>query len=202
MVRVWDCRTGRLLERFKGHTDSVYSVAFSPNGRSIVSGALDQSLKIWDLADVTLDYLSAAATPPPHPPATLVTSHCRHTLQGHKDFVLSVAYVGTNGSFGRVDGTGAPISTLGSDGLAEVEWVISGGKDWSVYFWDARTGGRDSAQIALSGHTNSVISVAPAPSGGIFATGAGDWHAKIWRVSSASDGENSVVSGPVVRENE
>jgi glucose repression regulatory protein TUP1 len=40
MVRVWDIRTGQLLERFEGHKDSVYSVAFSPDGRSIVSVCL------------------------------------------------------------------------------------------------------------------------------------------------------------------
>lgn len=222
MVRVWDTKTGALLERFTGHTDSVYSVAFSPNGRSLVSGALDQNIKIWDLSDATLNYLSSAGSsgdgsslPPPPPEMPLVTTTCRHTFRGHKDYVLSVAFVGTNGAFGRVDARGNPVATLGSDALAEVEWVISGGKDWGVTFWDARTGvsGNAAAQFVLQGHTNSgtcvssrerlltssctVISVSPAPTGGIFATGAGDFKARIWRVCSSVGGP---ATGPATDE--
>lgn len=53
-VRVWDVRTGQLVDRLdgaEGHKDSVYSVAFAPNGRSLVSGSLDKTIKMWELAD-------------------------------------------------------------------------------------------------------------------------------------------------------
>lgn len=51
LVRIWDVRTGALVERLKGHTDSVYSVAFSPGkGMRLVSGSLDKSLRYWDVA--------------------------------------------------------------------------------------------------------------------------------------------------------
>ena len=39
------------LDGVEGHKDSVYSVAFAPNGRSLVSGSLDKTIKLWDLAD-------------------------------------------------------------------------------------------------------------------------------------------------------
>lgn len=51
-VRVWDVRTGQLVDRLdgaEGHKDSVYSVAFAPNGRSLVSGSLDKTIKMWEL---------------------------------------------------------------------------------------------------------------------------------------------------------
>lgn len=53
-VRVWDMRSGLLIDRLdgvEGHKDSVYSVAFAPNGRSLVSGSLDKTIKMWELAD-------------------------------------------------------------------------------------------------------------------------------------------------------
>ena len=31
-----------------GHADRVSSVAFSPNGKFVVSGSLDRLVKIWD----------------------------------------------------------------------------------------------------------------------------------------------------------
>ncbi|KIM73369.1 hypothetical protein PILCRDRAFT_15275 [Piloderma croceum F 1598] len=34
---------------FEGHTDSVSSVAFSPDGQQIVSGSSDQTVRVWDV---------------------------------------------------------------------------------------------------------------------------------------------------------
>lgn len=34
---------------FEGHTDSVWAVAVSPNGRFLLSGSSDQTIKLWDI---------------------------------------------------------------------------------------------------------------------------------------------------------
>src|SRR5262249_57818537 len=47
-VKVWDAHSGQETLTFKGHTDLVYSVAFSPDGMRIVSGSRDQTVKVWD----------------------------------------------------------------------------------------------------------------------------------------------------------
>lgn len=49
IVRIWDVATGNLIERLRGHSDSVYSVAFTQDGRGLVSGSLDKTLKYWNL---------------------------------------------------------------------------------------------------------------------------------------------------------
>lgn len=48
-VRIWDVASGQLVERLRGHKDSVYSVAFTPDGKGLVSGSLDKTLKYWDI---------------------------------------------------------------------------------------------------------------------------------------------------------
>jgi glucose repression regulatory protein TUP1 len=50
VVRIWEVATGKLVERLRGHRDSVYSVAFTPDGRGLVSGSLDKTLKYWDVS--------------------------------------------------------------------------------------------------------------------------------------------------------
>ena len=35
-------------EKQSAHSDSVMSVAFSPDGKTIVSGSNDETIKVWD----------------------------------------------------------------------------------------------------------------------------------------------------------
>src|SRR6202043_335993 len=89
--------------RRTGHTGSVSSVAFSPNGRTIASGSYDKSVKIWDAG----------------------TGQLLRTLTGDTDAVSAVAFLPNgkriiSGSFDRTiiiwdADTGQPLHTLRSD---------------------------------------------------------------------------------------
>lgn len=152
MVRVWNVTTGQQLERLKGHKDSVYSVAFSPDGKSLVSGSLDRTLRVWDLSATKRAVESSMPGSKEGVEKGLGT--CQSTLNGHKDYVLSVA--------------------ISPDG----QWVVSGSKDRSIQFWNIASG---QAQFMLQGHKNSVISIDLARSGGYLASGSGDCQARIWK---------------------
>jgi WD40 repeat protein len=45
---VWDATSGREFRALNGHTGSVNSVVFSPDGRWIVSGGPE--VRLWDLS--------------------------------------------------------------------------------------------------------------------------------------------------------
>jgi WD40 repeat protein len=48
LVKVWDTRTGELLNTLSGHTDLVWDVAYSPDGKLIGTASRDGTAKIWD----------------------------------------------------------------------------------------------------------------------------------------------------------
>lgn len=81
MVRIWDAETGVLLDKLKGHRDSVYSVAFSPDGKFLVSGSLDKTLKMFDIGSLKAA-LAAGVKDAPVGEGGKTT--CLTTLQGHK----------------------------------------------------------------------------------------------------------------------
>jgi len=58
------------IQVFQGHTDSIESVAFSPDGSRILSGSYDGTVKLWNVQTGTLE----------------------ETFQGHTDAVMSVAF--------------------------------------------------------------------------------------------------------------
>ncbi|OJJ00338.1 hypothetical protein ASPVEDRAFT_149299 [Aspergillus versicolor CBS 583.65] len=47
-VKVWDPRTGELLQTLKGHLGWVSSVSFSLDSQLLASASFDQTVKVWD----------------------------------------------------------------------------------------------------------------------------------------------------------
>ena len=52
-IRVWDAATGRLLVRLDGHTGWVCKLAFTRDGRRLISAAADQTIRFWDTSTWT-----------------------------------------------------------------------------------------------------------------------------------------------------
>ena len=48
VLYIWDQETGQEVGRLEGHTGLVLSLAWSPDGRYIASGALDDGVILWD----------------------------------------------------------------------------------------------------------------------------------------------------------
>src|SRR5438105_1016698 len=53
-VRLWREAGQKLHLVWQAHTDQVYSIAFSPHERTLASGSLDGSVKLWEVASGTL----------------------------------------------------------------------------------------------------------------------------------------------------
>lgn len=48
-IKVWDLRKNALVQRLRGHSDTVTGLTLSPDGSYLLSNAMDNSLRIWDV---------------------------------------------------------------------------------------------------------------------------------------------------------
>ena len=47
-IQLWNANNGELLRTLKGHKEMVRTLAFSPDGKTLVSGSDDDTLRAWD----------------------------------------------------------------------------------------------------------------------------------------------------------
>ena len=159
----------------RGHTYQVHSVAFSPDGKRIVSGSFDETIRIWDaatgaqigepLTGHTGDVESVAFSP-----------DGKRIVSGSDDKTIRIWDAATGKQIGE------PL-TGHTDEVRSVAFspdgkrIVSGSSDSTILIWDAATG----AQIGepLTGHTFWVNSVVFSPDGKRIVSGSGDGTIRI-----------------------
>ena len=52
-IKLWDLDTS-VATTFNGHTDTVNTIAFSPDGATLASGSRDKTIKLWRVSDQTV----------------------------------------------------------------------------------------------------------------------------------------------------
>ena len=70
LVHLYDSDSGQSVLTLKGHSQGIFAIAFSHDGKQIVTGGGDNTVRIWDAATGTL----------------------QQTLYGHQGFINTVAF--------------------------------------------------------------------------------------------------------------
>ena len=165
---------------FSGHKGSVNSVAFSPDGRTALSGSADETLKLWDLA--TGEEIRTFSGHKRSVNSVAFSPDGRKALSGSADETLKLWYVASGDEFSTFTRgfTGSVNSVAFSpDGHT----ALSGGNH--IMLWNLATGwGRE-----LSGGQWSawVYSVVFSPDGRTALSGSSDKTTKLWDLATGKE---------------
>ncbi|HEY9626221.1 MAG TPA: serine/threonine-protein kinase [Coleofasciculaceae cyanobacterium] len=168
------------LRTLQGHTSFVNALAISPDGKTLVSGSADQTIKIWDW----------------------VTGTELRTLAGHTSFInaLAIAPDGKTLVSGSADQTikiwdlttGKELRTLtGHTGFVNAlnishdgRTLASGGADQTIKIWDLTTG---KELRTLTGHMGYINSLDISADGHTLVSGGTDQTLKVWDLTTGQE---------------
>ncbi len=49
VVKLWSVESQKEVATLQGHSESILSVSFSPDGKYLASGSLDNTVKLWSV---------------------------------------------------------------------------------------------------------------------------------------------------------
>lgn len=211
-VALWDAATHKLLHTFPGHAESVTALAFSPDGRRIVSAGGKRGLRLW-----TIDGIEGQRVTPPEQEISAAAFYKdgNHVLYGTKQGDVAIWNV-DGGDIQRIQKVDRQIRTVAAasdgsiafgdrsaitlrhaDGSNRViensvvalafspagDRLVSGSADGAATIWFLS----DGSKLPLRGHPREVSAVAFSPGGGLVATGSGDRTVKVWDAKSGEE---------------
>jgi WD40 repeat protein len=171
-------------ERALSHNNAVYWAAFSNDGRQLATASLDNTVKLWNVADGT--------------PVG--------TLKGHGDGVAFVGYLKdgrlVTASLDKTLKVWSPEGALKATLAGHADYLscaavprsgtlcASGGFDKTVRVWDADAGG---AVAVLTGHEAAVQAVTFSADAATIVSGGNDRSVRLWDIAAKKGG--AVLTG-------
>jgi len=133
-----DVSTDRKVRTFKGHTDHVNSVAFSPDGKYILSGSRDKTLKLWEVS----------------------SGREVRTFDGHKSHVSSVAF-SVDGEYAISTSSDSTVKLWSIKSGKEIAMIVSfKGGEWVVMtpegFFNSSTEGAKNLNVKIGNIVSSI----------------------------------------------
>lgn len=191
-MQIWRADVlGRKQAPVSGHTTIVRSVSFSHDGKRIVSGSHDTTIRIWDaetgkslktFEEMKHDSLVNTVAFSPDPGE-------RYIVSGGKDSTIRIWDAKTGQLLHSLEGHTRSI--LCSAFTADGSVIATGSHDKTIRLWDVSTAAAIGAPLV--GHSDTVWGVALTPDGRVLVSTSQDSTIRFWDVPGACQIGESII---------
>lgn len=192
-VRLWDIATGAELQRFTGHADAVWDVAFTQDGTRLASASADGTVRLWNIATGaelqrftgnTADVRSLAISPDDQ---RLLSGSWRLNTSGDRiDARLHLWDIATGTEICQMVGTASEVRRIaflkqGTQAIAVYGSELSSEGDNVGILWDLAT---CSEVRRFEGHSDIVQDLAISPDERTLYTASADYTLIAWDIAT------------------
>lgn len=177
IIKVWKLPGLEEYSSIKANSGEVWSVCISPDDKYAISGGQDGSLKVWTFPNLELvKNINYHKLPLEY---VRFSNNGKMILGASADSTISVWKFGSYSSPYKIlkGHTGSVLVALFS---FNDNYVISGGDDHTVYFFDLQSG---EIVNQIKDHSGDIMTLSISPDGKYLATGSRDRTVKIWSIS-------------------
>jgi WD40 repeat protein len=189
-ARLWNVVTGKEVGVFIPppgspninplSTPTINSVAFSPDGRFVLTGSLDRTARLWDAANGQLvrNYVGHTNSVT----SVAFSPDGRYILTGSLDGTVRLWEVGSGTTLRTFTGHESESNVNSVAFSPDGRYILTGGTDRTARLWDAETA---QSLRTFRVYTAGTIKVAFSPDGRYALTGSTDTTARLWLVNYA-----------------
>ncbi|GMR59706.1 hypothetical protein PMAYCL1PPCAC_29901 [Pristionchus mayeri] len=188
-----DERTTHLKHTLIGHSGGVWTSQVSSDGKYIVSGSTDRSVRVWSSeTGAQLHALQGHTST-----VRCMALHGKILVSGSRDTTLRVWNIETGECLQHLIGHLAAVRCVQFNGVK----VASGAYDFTVKIWDVVSG---ECVHTLQGHTNRVYSLLMDTDRDVVVSGSLDTTIRVWNMTTGMCianlvGHTSLTSGMQLR---
>ncbi|HLO86870.1 MAG TPA: serine/threonine-protein kinase [Nostocaceae cyanobacterium] len=173
-ARIRNLNTGKEVCSFVGHSGLITSVAILPNGKRILTGSVDKTIRQWNAeTGLTTHIFTPHSQPITH---LVITADGQTMVSSSYD---STIVIGTNHIL--------PAHKNAVSSLAispDMKTIVSAGDDEEIKVWNM-----DAGELihTLRGHSETILTIVISPDGKTIASGGADKTIKLWNLSSGEE---------------
>jgi len=194
------------LTAIEGNGYSVNSVAFGPDGETLISGDDNGTIILWDINDPTTPSQVAAFAGNKYNAVTdiAISPDGMMLASGYSDIgviavnaliLWDISDPTSPSQLATLEGHSSSVYSVAFS--PDGETLASGGSDNALILWDIRVPTNPSQLVTLDGQSSSVINVAFSPDGGTLASVSGG-DITFWDISDLTNpSQQATLGGPI-----
>ena len=172
-MRLWDVATGEHKRTFTGHTSTLTTVSFSPDGGTLATGSQDKTVRLWDVATGT--HKKTLKTHTAEVRAVSFSPDGKTLVSAGMDKIIRLWDPETGRAKQTFVGHASGISSIvfSPDG----QTLASAGMEGIIHLWDVRDGVQKQTFV---GHADDILSLSFSADGLNLASTSIDGTVRLW----------------------